>query len=375
MKTKCVLVAALSVACLSVEQRANAQLTILHSFGVRAGDGLGPSASLIQAADGNFYGPTYNKKGTTKGFEGTIYQITSTGVEKVVHVFTPKVNCSQPLLSYNGALVGISAGHGASRRDGRVFALTQSHDGNWSLSDWYVFSSTGGIYPEAPLIVGSDGNLYGTTEFGVGKDLGTIFQLVPSTKQVNFLYSFTQLDDCFPQYALLQASNGDYYGGTTDVHSGCTLFQMTPGGTVSTFYTFAANSAPAGAVIQGSDGNFYVGAGATLLQITTSGVATILHTFGQGTDGSGVAGAVVQGPNGNLYGMSGAGGTAGKGTIFEISTDGSSYTILHNFGDGTVPDDGNSPVGALVLGTDNNLYGVTEFGGSAGNGVAFKISP
>jgi uncharacterized repeat protein (TIGR03803 family) len=383
MKTNCVLGAALLVACLSAGHRANAQLTILHHFRPQVGsqDGSHPSASLIQTADGNFYGPTYDRAGLTKGFEGTIYQITSAGVEKVIHIFTTAVSCAQPLLSYKGELLGVSLGRGASR-GGKVFALTESHDGHWSVSNWYLFSSGTGNGPTAPLIEGSDGNLYGTTQFGGSKGLGTIYQLVPATKAVNFLYSFTQLGNCFPQYALLQASNGDYYGGTTDSFSGCTIFKMTPGGKVSTFYTFATTYFPAGPVIQASDGNFYVAAnypgtaeGDTMLQITPSGVATILHTFGQGTDGRGVSGAVVQGPNGNLYGMTGSGGTAGNGTIFEISTDGSSYTVLHNFGDGTVPDDGNNPVGALVLGTDNNLYGVTLYGGSAGDGTVFKISP
>lgn len=220
------------------------------------------------------------------------------------------------------------------------------------------------------------------TQFGGSKGLGTIYKLDPTTKAVTFLYSFTQLANCFPQNASLQTNNGNFYGGTTDSYSGCAIFEMTPDAEVTILYPFASSYFPAGPVIQGSDSNFYVAVdyvgtanGDTMLQITPGGVATILHTFGQGTDGNGVSGAVVQGPNGNLYGMTVSGGTAGKGTIFEISTDGSSYTVLHNFGDGSVPHDGNSPVGALVLGTDNNLYGVTTDGGSAGLGTVFKISP
>lgn len=77
---------------------------------------------LMQGADGNFYGPTYQRAGQTKGFEGTIFQITPTGVEKVIHRFTPRVNSDQPLLSYKGSLVGISGGSGR-RRYGKVFAL------------------------------------------------------------------------------------------------------------------------------------------------------------------------------------------------------------------------------------------------------------
>ena len=113
----------------------------------------------MQGADGNFYGPTSLRAGQTKDFEGTIFQITPAGVEKVIHRFTPRVGSNQPLISYNGSLVGISAGSG-HHRYGKVFALREARDGQWAVSDWYSFSSsTTGSSPEAPLIEGSDGNL------------------------------------------------------------------------------------------------------------------------------------------------------------------------------------------------------------------------
>jgi uncharacterized repeat protein (TIGR03803 family) len=85
-------------------------------------------------------------------------------------------------------------------------------------------------------------------------------------------------------------------------------------------------------------------------------------------------GTVVQGPNGNLYGMTSGGGTVGGGTLFEISTDGKTFTILHNFGDASVPNDGVEPLGTLIVGKDGNLYGTTAGGGSAGLGTVFKFS-
>jgi uncharacterized repeat protein (TIGR03803 family) len=84
---------------------------------------------------------------------------------------------------------------------------------------------------------------------------------------------------------------------------------------------------------------------------------------------------VIQGPNGNLYGLTYSDGTAGKGTVFELAADGSSFNVLHNFGDGTVQNDGEYPVGTLVVSSDNNLYGTTALGGSAGLGTVFRISP
>jgi uncharacterized repeat protein (TIGR03803 family) len=108
--------------------------------------------------------------------------------------------------------------------------------------------------------------------------------------------------------------------------------------------------------------------------MTPNYVVTVLHSFGQGSDGKDPRG-IVEGPNGNLYGATFLGGTGGQGTIFEVSTDGSSYTVLHNFADGTVPNDGEQPEGTLIVGADNNLYGTTLGGGSAGKGTVFKISP
>jgi uncharacterized repeat protein (TIGR03803 family) len=151
---------------------------------------------------------------------------------------------------------------------------------------------------------------------------------------------------------------------------------MTPHGAVSTFYTFSSTATSlTGPLIEGTDGNFYGTAGSIVFQLTPDATLTVLHTFGQGTDGKGTAGAVVQGPNGNLYGLCTVGGTAGDGTIYEISTDGSSYSVLHNFGDGSIQNDGQNPSGRLLLGADNNFYDVTEFGGSAGKGTIFKVSP
>jgi uncharacterized repeat protein (TIGR03803 family) len=110
--------------------------------------------------------------------------------------------------------------------------------------------------------------------------------------------------------------------------------------------------------------------------MTPGFAVSTLHSFpvNNQTDGTFPTGLVL-GANGNLYGLTIRGGTTGSGTVFELSTDGSSYTILHNFNDGSVPNDGQLPADRLVVGSDNNLYGVTESGGSADRGTIFRISP
>jgi uncharacterized repeat protein (TIGR03803 family) len=78
-----------------------------------------------------------------------------------------------------------------------------------------------------------------------------------------------------------------------------------------------------------------------------------------------------QGRDGSLYGVSHTGGTAGLGTVFSITSAGAP-AVLHSF-DGSAT--GSNPYNGLTLGNDGNFYGVTPFGGSAGDGNVFKITP
>jgi uncharacterized repeat protein (TIGR03803 family) len=122
----------------------------------------------------------------------------------------------------------------------------------------------------------------------------------------------------------------------------------------------------------------------TLFKITPSGTLTTLYNFcsQSGCADGQFPGALVQGTDGNLYGTTGAGGAAacsgGCGTIFKITTTGT-LTTLHSF-DLT---DGVDPDGGLIQGTDGNFYGTTYAGGANNNsncrvgtcGAVFKITP
>ena len=97
-----------------------------------------------------------------------------------------------------------------------------------------------------------------------------------------------------------------------------------------------------------------------------------IHTFDV-SEGNNPAASLLLASDGNLYGIMGPGGStiAGAGIIFRVTADGA-FLILHRF-DGT---DGAGPYfGALVEGTDGNLYGVTGGGGSSGNGTFFRFEP
>ncbi len=117
-------------------------------------------------------------------------------------------------------------------------------------------------------------------------------------------------------------------------------------------------------VIVGSDGNLYGttnsggrGGNGTVFQMTPSGTETILHSFGDGSvanDGSHPYATVCQYTDGSLYGTTTDGGSAGFGTVYKVTTAGV-VTILHSFGDGTVVGDAKNPDSSLVLGSDGNF--------------------
>jgi len=102
---------------------------------------------------------------------------------------------------------------------------------------------------------------------------------------------------------------------------------------------------------------------------------SVLYTFTGGDDGSAPTGSLVLDKKGNVYGTANTGGSAGSGTVFELSPSKGSWKfhLLYTFQGGN---DGAHPTfGGLILDKAGNLYGTTEMGGSAGTGTVFEVSP
>ena len=111
----------------------------------------------------------------------------------------------------------------------------------------------------------------------------------------------------------------------------------------------------------------------TVFSVDTDGSNfALLHAFTGGTDGANPAGNLIL-DSGTLYGMTsaGGGGSDNYGTIFSINTDGSGFTLLHDFAGGT--SDGADPYGSLIL-DSGKLYGMTSNGGGSSNyGTVFSM--
>ena len=311
-------------------------LTTLHSFAGQPNDGREPYAGLVLGADGNFYGTTYFGGANNKG---TIFKTNSSGSVTILHNFT--------------------------------------------------ISGTDGCEPTARLLQGSDGNFYGTTSFCGSDSGGTVFKITASGT-LTALHEFEpgQGDGGEPYAGLVQASDGNFYGTTTQggtQHGNGTVYKITPGGTVTILHSFACTEgcAPYGGLAQGSDGNLYGTTRdggtngfnyGTVFKIATNGTFTLLHTF-EGSDGGEPYASLIQATDGNFYGTTSSAGAHGAGTIFKI-TPGGTLTTLYSFCAGGYPcADGQEPYGPLLQATNGNFYGTTYIGGTNNVGTIFQMSP
>jgi uncharacterized repeat protein (TIGR03803 family) len=322
-------------------REAEAQVTILYSFGSgQASDGVEPLGGLVEASDGSFYATTYAQLGNFSAMfpSGTIYQFQPSSGELAFLKSFP--NRSQrepqsPVLPCKGGLVGVT--FATNRSAGILFDLTASG----TLEVWHQFEkgapSNDGGFPFAPLLIGPKGFLYGVTESGGSDKSGTFYKVNPKNREVSIVHSFTYAGPSMPS-GFLFGKDGNFYGIAVSKSSEAVIFMMTPAGAATTLYTFTGFPVNL-TLMQASDGTFYGTTGGSASQYGTvfkmtgtppNVTVTTLHVFGQGQDGTDPRGPVGVGPNGNLYGETASGGTGKDGTIYELTTDGSTYTILHN---------------------------------------------
>jgi uncharacterized repeat protein (TIGR03803 family) len=390
-KSKTACFAALFCAAMAISSRAQT-FTTLASFDNK--NGSFSQAPLVQGLDGNLYGTTDD--GGLKA-SGTAFKITLAGGLTLVHYFCSRTNCADGEVpesglvpAANGDLYGITSSGGSGCSDcGTVFQITS----RGTLFTLHSFDGSDGLNPLG-LMQASNGDFYGTTSTGGSGSGGTIFRMTP-TGILTTLYNFEDFN--YPVAGLVEGTDRNFYGTAityaSDGHG--MIFKMTADGAVTTLRSFggADGSWPVAPLMEASNGHFYgttaqggpassicvsTGCG-TVFEITPEGVLTTLHYFA-GPDGLSPSGALVQGTDGNLYGTTSSGGPAnsschfGCGTIFRITPEGK-FTTLHTF-DGL---DGQYPYVALVQATDGNFYGTTYAGGTStacteGCGTVFRLS-
>jgi uncharacterized repeat protein (TIGR03803 family) len=278
----------------------------------------------------------------------------------VIHAFTGGADGGKPMAGLTmdraGSLYGTTIQDG-SGNCGTVFKLTHVGSG-WIYHTLYAFNGQpDACNPGARLVIGPDGNLYGTSRVGgtgtcsvqgFSPGCGTVFKLSPPPTicgsiscpwREKVLYSFQGgSDGSSPLSALVFDQQGNLYGTTSaGGNSGCrgsgcgTVFELSPG----------------------QDG----------------WAESILYTFQGSTDGAEPASGVIFDHDGNLYGTAEFGGGGGWGVVYELVPSGDRWiqSVLYTFTEGVTE----GPVGGLIFDTIGNLYGTAAWA----CGSAFELSP
>jgi uncharacterized repeat protein (TIGR03803 family) len=293
--------------------------------------------SLVLGSNGNYYGTTL--AGGANGF-GSVFEITPAGTLTTVYSFCSQTDCNDGFNPYGGLVLGAdgnlygTTSSGGANFEGTVFEITSTD----AFSVLYTFCSqtncTDGGYPYTGLTY-YDGTLYGTTYLGGANGGGTIFSIKTGT--FNVLYNFCSQTKCSDGFAvinpLVRATNGKFYG-----------------------------AAAAG----GANG------WGAIFEVSAKGKFSILHSFAY-TDGASPFGGLVEASDKNLYGTTADGGNTGDGTVFKISLSGK-LTTLYNFCAISYCPDGIAPYGTLIQGSDGEIYGTTAGGGTGHNGTVFEIT-
>jgi uncharacterized repeat protein (TIGR03803 family) len=298
-------------------------------------------------------------------------------------------------LGPDGNLYGTTQ-YGGTGGFGTVFKVKTG--GEFTVLASFDASTTGGD-PYGGVTLGTDGNLYGTTQFSGPYGSGTVFR-VTTNGVLTILYSFsrtvwngsisTNADGSQPYAAVTLAPDGYLYGTTAagGMYGEGTVFRMTTNGVLTTLFCFdalvssatgptnATGARPYGGLAWGPDRNLYgttflggsKGDG-TVFKITTDGTFTMLANF-LGANGTEPASTLTLGPDNCLYGTTLNGGIYGdEGTVFRVTTNGVLTTLVSfNY------DTGAAPQAGVTFGPDGNLYGTTSAGSSGSWGTIFRVT-
>jgi uncharacterized repeat protein (TIGR03803 family) len=319
----------------------NGNYGLLHEFLPDAGGGGGPRGPLVVGPDEWLYG-------TATGMDvacGAVFRVDVLSRFHVVHQFAPDEMCTPQggvTFGADGTIYGTAGTTGGHRRNeaGAVFRLAPDGHGLQALHTFDAPDAEG-AGPNAGVILGADGALYGTTINAGPHGAGTLFRL-GLDGSFSVLHAFRAGTEGRPLQAsgarLLLGRDGAIYGtlGLEGPHRCGSIYRLDKKGRFTLLHVFkdtgAAGCSPSGGLVQAKDGTFY------------------------GTTQSG-----------------GPAGAAGRGTVFSMTADGQ-VALVHAF---EASGQGQAPMGGVTLAAHGTLAGTTSEGGTGegdqGGGVAWRL--
>jgi uncharacterized repeat protein (TIGR03803 family) len=239
--------------------------SVLHNFGAGT-DGNTPFQGPVRDLAGNLYGAT---AGGAINTNGNAFSYSATGAYSVLHNFLSGKDGHCPFsgVAYSGAgaIYGTTVGNGfGGNPTGSVWHLTAKG----ALTTIHVFTDgADGEYPDQAPVLDHAGNLYGTTSKQNGTVHAGVIWKITAAGKFSVLHSFSSLDGAVPNGPLLLNTNGTLYGTTQlgGTHNDGVVFSITPAGVFTVLHSFTGGkdgANPTGGLAHNASGAVY-GATAT----------------------------------------------------------------------------------------------------------------
>ena len=320
-----------------------------------------------------------------------------------------------PVVGPDGAIYGMTS-VGGQYGNGVIYRFDRDTHQYTVLHTFSALDANGenadGATPGMALTRGPNDVIYGMASFGGQNGSGTIFKFTTSG-EFTVLHTFSALDanghnqdGAYPLRAMVVGKDGNLYGTTRTggpntclFTKGCGVAWMIDGkGNFKVLHQFTANEGHAASLLQATDGYFYGCAvwpatslppgplpSGILYRMAPSGQDfQVLYTFsqtnasGENMDGADCYEPLVETRPGVFYGAAFHGGTNGNGVVFRYSlSNPGAVEVVHDFSAMNSAGqnwDGAAPGGRLALGPHGTLYSNTEAGGANGNGVIYSLT-
>jgi uncharacterized repeat protein (TIGR03803 family) len=373
--------------------------TTVHRFAAAFRAGFAP---MVEAPDGTLFGVM---EGGGIGDYGAIFQLTPGGsggfAFSILYQFHGTDGAAPRGLTYHAptdSLFGVTASGGMNGPlydgAGTIFTLTRTGTLTVLMDLNLDFSLPQPLVPQAPLLLASDANFYGVAGgASTPGATGAIFKVTPAGT-VELLHSFNGANGANPKAQLVEGADGFLYGTTVSggANDQGTVFKIEKdGNNFETLHDFSGGSPdaiePRGLVRDTTTGSdlFYglTGAGGSdgrgsIFTITPTGTYQLRASFPVSFDyalkGANPNGALVKGSDGLFYGTTGAQGPtpfAGHGTVFSFDPASNAIEVVHDFN--SDPGTGLEPLAGLLVGADGTLFGTTVNGGAHRSGTVYRV--
>jgi uncharacterized repeat protein (TIGR03803 family) len=283
-----------------------------------------------------------------------------------------------------------------------TFILSETSLAQATFTSLVSFDNTNGSIPGGgALIKASDGNFYGTTQYGGANEYGEVYELTPAG-DLTVLYSFCNEVNCadggYPVGGVVEYSfdNKQVLVGTTTIrgpHNCGTIFELSFSGKLTTIHNFCSKpdggdgynsygaliATPKGLIGTTNSGGAHSEGTIFLVQFSSAAKFNFesLYSFcskAECADGSNPVVGLTPGPSGTYLGATENGGANGYGTVFETTDDGGLTTLYSFCSQAKCSDGGNPNIQLAWAASEKKIYGTTPLFGTNKQGTVFSLT-